>query len=304
MEERRGPWYLLTGLVLGLSFGLLYAWVFDPVEYVDTTPASLRTDFKDRYRSLIAAAYMSNADLVRAQARLELLGDQNIFQTLAEQAQRTLGEGNSPDDSRALGLLAVAIGQGTGQVKTNQPPFSPSAPSLTSTPAATATLPPQPTVSPTPRPSATPGITASLTLTLNPGTQTAIAQSSTGSFQPIPTRTPTATPGAPFILQESTKVCDPNLGEPLIQVLALDASGNQVAGAEIIITYDGGEDHIFTGLKPEIGPGYADFKMSPGVIYTVRPVDAGEIVNDLVAQECTEGGNTYLGGWSLIFAQP
>ena len=31
-QERRGPWYLLTGLVLGLAFGLVFAWVVSPVK--------------------------------------------------------------------------------------------------------------------------------------------------------------------------------------------------------------------------------------------------------------------------------
>ena len=114
MEENRGAWYLLTGVVLGLVLGLVIIWL-RPVEYVDTSPSSLRADFKDRYRALIAAAYLSDGDVVRARARLELLGDTDAFRALAEQAQRTLAEGNSPQESRALGLLAVALNPAGGQ---------------------------------------------------------------------------------------------------------------------------------------------------------------------------------------------
>ena len=74
-QRERGPWYLLTGLIIGVVFGVLYAWLVSPVEYVDTPPASLRADFKDQYRVMIAAAYMANGDLLRARARLDLLQD-------------------------------------------------------------------------------------------------------------------------------------------------------------------------------------------------------------------------------------
>ena len=47
---------LLIGLVLGAAIGLLYAWVISPVTYVDASPDILRADYKEQYRSAIAAA--------------------------------------------------------------------------------------------------------------------------------------------------------------------------------------------------------------------------------------------------------
>ena len=35
-DEERGHWYLLTGLILGFVLGLLYAWLVQPVKFVDT----------------------------------------------------------------------------------------------------------------------------------------------------------------------------------------------------------------------------------------------------------------------------
>lgn len=66
MTENRGPWYLVTGLLLGLGVGLLLAWVILPVPYVASTPVSLRSDFKDEYRYLIASAYTATGNLERA----------------------------------------------------------------------------------------------------------------------------------------------------------------------------------------------------------------------------------------------
>lgn len=109
MKEKRGQWYLLTGILVGFLAGLAVAWIVQPVEYVDTSPASLRSSYKEYYRILIATSYAASGDLVRAKARLELLGDEDPLQALTEQAQRTLAGGSSPDEARALSLLAAAL---------------------------------------------------------------------------------------------------------------------------------------------------------------------------------------------------
>ncbi len=110
-EDERGNWYLLTGVVLGIILGILFAWVISPVKYVDTAPESLKDEFKDQYRVLIASAYVANGDLVRAKARLELLDEADIYLVVAEQAQQMLAEGGSVEEAQALGRLALALGQ-------------------------------------------------------------------------------------------------------------------------------------------------------------------------------------------------
>jgi len=74
MRTRRVGWEWLIALILGFGLGLAYAWVFSPVKYVDAEPMALRDNFKDHFRSAIAAAFASNGDLERARARLSLLG--------------------------------------------------------------------------------------------------------------------------------------------------------------------------------------------------------------------------------------
>lgn len=331
-REERGPWYLITGLLLGLVIGVAYAWLVQPVEYINTSPASLRQDFKDRYRALIAAAYMANSDLVRARARLELLQEADLYQALAGQAQRTLAEGRSPDEARALGMLAVAIGQppadpGSGGLPASggtplaSPGASPSppllAPSLTSTPTLASTLAFTITQS-IPfetQAAATSAITGSLVVspTLQiPGTtaptltpRPAITRLPTRTPTPLPTRTPTPTQGAPFVLDSLRQVCDKDLVAPLLQVEALDAAGEPVFGVEVQVQWSGGQDRFFTGLKPEIGPGYGDFTMTPGVVYLVQIAGGGQPVPDLTAPECEDsGGARYWGSWRLLFVQP
>jgi len=120
--ERRGYWYLLTGLVIGLVAGLVYAWLINPVDYVNTIPSSLREDYRDQYRLMIALAYATNNDLVRASERLKLLKDDDPVRTLTEQAQRILAEDGSMEDARSLGALATALQQNIIQPTTSPEP--------------------------------------------------------------------------------------------------------------------------------------------------------------------------------------
>jgi hypothetical protein len=313
--ERRGPWYLLTGLAIGVALGLLYAWVFQPVQYTDTVPASLRADFKDQYRALIAAAYLGNGDLLRARARLELLKDENMFRALSEQAQRTLAQQGPDADARALGLLAIALGQAppgpaiaiTQQRLTPlaQPTRTESAllPSATTAPEAA-----QPTgisIAPTQEQPTQPATSAI------PASPAVASATQTGAPSPIPTDTLqptlsfTATPGGPFLLLSQEKLCETPLAAPLVQIQALDRFNNPVAGVPVIVTWAGGEDRFFTGLKPEKGQGYADFAPASGTLYTLRLGENGEVVNNLAGLMCTPtSGAPYWGAWLLKFVQP
>ena len=108
--DRRGSWYLLTGVVLGAVLGLVYSWEISPVKYVDAPPSALRADYKDDYRVLIALAYTYSQDLLRAEGRLAQLKDDQTAQTLSMQAQRALADGSSPEEVRALNSLLEALG--------------------------------------------------------------------------------------------------------------------------------------------------------------------------------------------------
>lgn len=281
-------WYfggLFLALLLGLGAGLAYAWVVSPRPLNNASPALLRADFKDQYRFAIAAAYAASSNLPRAQARLSLLGDEDPAEALNAQAQRSLARGDFADADR-LAALALAIQAGAPVtpagvgIETSEPP-PPVVPSstelsfvLTETPEALETAPP-----------------AAPPLIL--------------SAPPRPTRTPPPTPGAPFRLIGQDTVCDPNLPEGLLQIIVLNASRRQMPGVKIIVTWDTGGEEIFTGFKPELGNGYADFLMTPGVSHAVQLALGSEIAVNLVPPACrTSSGESYLGGYKLTFQQP
>jgi len=266
---RRSNWYLLTGLLLGLSLGLVYSWVLNPVKFVDTAPAALRADFKDQYRILIAAAYQDTGDLARSESRLALLGDPDPTTALTSQAQHLLLAGDPSNSALALAILAQAIQQ---KAAAGVPP---AATSLAQT---------------------------TMLSTYPAGTS---ASALAASLTPRPSPTPSATPGAPFAVLKQETVCKTNLPQGLLQVEVRNATGGPVPGAEIVISWNGGEDHFFTGLKPELGSGYADYKMAPGITYTLQLATNSASVSGLTAPGCpAEGGKTFWGGIQLVYQQP
>jgi hypothetical protein len=285
MNWKQNIWLWVVGLVLGFSLGLYYAWKISPVKYVDTVPLSLKEEYKDAYRLVVGSAYLANGDLARAQARLTQLGDTDPLAALAAQAQRMLAAGQPPESIRPLAGLAAAL-KGNDAIESPTPALIADASGMTFTPPPDAIQTATGTREPTP--------------TTNADTPTALPTTT-----PRPTRTPTPTMGAPFVLASQETLCNTLLQAGVLQVFVNNSSDDPVAGAEIVISWNGGENHFFTGLKPELGDGYADFLMTPGTVYAVRLAAGGSPVTDLTAPSCKdERGETFWGGIRLIFKQP
>ncbi|HEY3312633.1 MAG TPA: hypothetical protein VGK00_13410 [Anaerolineales bacterium] len=295
MNEKKGFWYLLSGLVLGLGMGLLVSWVLAPVEFVDTTPASLRTDFKDEYRFLIASAYAADNDLPRAQARLGTLGNSNPVKALGEQSQRMLGNGVPMADVQLLADLSTDL--------QSQPTEAPSA-----TVDATANSFATPTNLPTATASNTPTVTPEVPAT--PSEAPTSEETATPTPRPIstlaarPSAAPSPTPASPFKLAKRATFCEPDQ-QGLLRVYLSDPAGKPVAGVELVITWLNGEDHFFTGLKPELGYGYADYQMTKNVEYALSIPGGGAQVSGLNTPNCPiQQGGSFPGGIRLDFKQP
>ena len=278
MDQNRGNWYLLTGLILGLILGVVYSWVISPISQVDTHPSLLRTDYKDIYRSLISRAYQSNNNLPRAEARLELMGDDEPALALAAQAQRFLAEGGDNEMAIILANLSAAI-QNAELANNPVPPTVTAAdPEITST--------------------------ASPETAENDGNSPEATAATTEHPDWTPTPAPTESP--PFILQDSSPICDPTLGESLIQVIATNGAGDGIPGVAIQIALGTDPNEVFyTGLKPELGLGYADFSAEPGLTYQVEIPDSGLIVPEIEVPTCqNESEESYWGSWEIYITHP
>jgi hypothetical protein len=286
---------IILTLLIGFGLGLAYAWLLSPVTYVDAHPALLRADFKDQYRIIIAASYASNKDLPRAQARLNLLGDADPISELSAQAQRMLASGESFENARPLAQLATDLQQGYVSE-----PFTP-------TPFPTFNTPNAQFTSTSTESETQPEVSEEATFTPAAPTvffdQTPITPVIQSTLTPRPTFTPTAGPGSPFVLMSQETVCDPALSK-VMQFILLNSKREQMPGAEIIVTWSQGEDRFFTGFKPELGNGYADFLMEPNTTYNIRVVTGGAFVPDVRTPDCTDpNGTAYPGGILLTFQQ-
>jgi len=288
---KRFPWNILFAFLVGLGIGLAYAWIIAPQHLVDSEPGTLRVDFKDQFRELIAASFAATGNLPRALARLEILSNENPVESLNAQAQREIANGQFTQADQ-LAALASVLENGT-----NFPPQS--APTNNVLVEVTS----EPSITPFPSPA---DIPLAITETLESiETQSSTPHPIPNTATPRPTRTTLPTQGPPFQLTGLDTICDPNLPDNLLQVIVYNANRRQLAGIKVIVTWDSGEEEFYTGLKPELGNGYADFTMTAGTFYTVQLGLGSEISTDITSPTCqAENGETYLGGYKAIFQQP
>ena len=273
MRREGGYLFVVTALIIGLGLGLLISLVISPVNYQNVSPSMLKPADKDLYRAMIALSFNARGDMGRAQARLGLLEDENPQVGLAAQAQQSIAQGKPAEEARSLALLAAALGKGP-QLPWYYPP-NPSSPYRH-----------QP-----------------LLLRITPTLDIPVTRPTNPPLPPAPLPSPTA--GEAYVLKDRTNnICDVEFSQ-ILQVYVIDKAGKSVPGAEVIVSWSDGEDHFFTGMKPAIDVGYADFKMDVDVPYNVRMANGGQTSTNIVAPNCKlDSGMEYKGGVKLIFGAP
>ena len=75
---------VVAGLFIGLISGLVYGWLIDPVEYMDTQANSLRIDYRTDVILMVATIYAREHDMEAAIARLYLLENDDVGSLVAE----------------------------------------------------------------------------------------------------------------------------------------------------------------------------------------------------------------------------
>jgi hypothetical protein len=263
--------------VLGLAAGLFITWQLWPVEYYNTDPIDLRQEHKDDYVVMIAAAYAQDSDLETAASRLEILGFEEPTQVVLGLFQR-YGEAGYTEETRSLARLAYDLGiEDVALLPYIEQPTSTPEPTATPEPTPTETVAPPPTVTPTevpPEPTATatetpPEPTATVT-----ATEPAPPPTNTPTAPPEDTPTPTVAVDFDYQLVERSDLgCTSDGDGDYILVQVNDENGRGVAGVEVLVKGSGVEDTFFTGLKPEVDPGFADFLVTAPGTYTVEVMD-------------------------------
>jgi hypothetical protein len=274
---RRFPWVaLLIGFLLGLIGGLIYAWFLNPVKWVDVAPDRLNAQDQQAYILLISEAYLQDFNLARAQARLQSLGVHDIASVVATQADSAFLRGDDNHQVYALTVLAEALGA------------QPLAASVFSGTAIPTAVPPQIMITLPPLPTSTPTDTPAPTST---------------PF--IPTSTPSVSAVASLALISLQTVCEDDQPAGRIEVYVYDELGQGVPAVRVVVAWGENQEAFFTGLKPDIDPGYADFQMEPDQSYSVVLDQLAEPVTGLTSSACTTpAGQTSMLTYQLIFAPP
>ncbi len=277
MDRRLWPLFLLSGLALGLSLGLVFTWLIDPVQYYDTPPDHLRADLNDEYILLICEAYAADHDWVAAQRRLASLDDPDIAAAILDVTERAIASGKPISTIRHLASMAAELGISSPSLAYFLPtlPANPSPTVQQAIATFTPTAPPMPTVTMTPQP--TP--------------------------QPTETPQPTLTPSLHYKLLAQQQICDQDHPDPLLQVVVTDSQGDGVSGERIVVSWTDHETSLYTGFKPELGSGYGDLIIEPGISYAVRLAAGSETVSDIQTDSCTSGTGTQLLSIRLIFEE-
>ena len=280
LSSRRAA--LIIGLAVGLALSLVYTWAIAPVELVSTYPALLRTDYRWDWIRLVALSYVADGDLERAHARLDGLEQQDVTDTIQALIEEYASAGRPAGTLRRLAALAEALDVYTPAMLVYlHTPTSPPTPA--------STLSPMPTLTPTPT----------------------LPRSHTPTLSPTPTRkptrtprplTPTPTPLPPFQLTQQEQICEPEQ-TPHIEIVVRDEHGAGLDGVVVWLMWPGGADRAVTGLKPQHGAGYADFRAELDVGYTFSIGELGmPLVTDLRIEPCPaqKGKELLPGSWRIV----
>ena len=267
--------YLLLGLIVGLIVGLIYAWLLDPRAFIQSTPARLDEQYREEYIFLVSQNYARTGDWGAAAQRLQALEDPELAEHVALLFEAYLRRGAPAGHVRNLARLTERVGGESPALALFAP--TPHRPQVTATSTATPT--PLPTATATRPPTNTPRPTTTATAT------------------PLPT----ATPRPVYRLLSQERLCSAAGPQPLIAVEVVDPSLEPLPGVEIIVTWQGGEDHFFTGFQPDEGVGYGDFTMAEGISYAVHVAEGSPVISGLRVEPCSLASGGHAGGWRLTF---
>lgn len=96
-------------IIFGIALGLLYGWLIDPVDFVDTTPNTLRADYKADYVLMVAEIYSIDRNAEGAVNRLVFLGEPSPVDGVENAMIFAVDAGYAAEDLRKLRDLSDAL---------------------------------------------------------------------------------------------------------------------------------------------------------------------------------------------------
>lgn len=273
---------VMLGLLIGTAVGLYISWGLWPLEDYASTPAQVKREYIPDYMVLIAERYMFDGDLPAAKARLSELGVPEPAQAVADLAGQYIREGREVGKIRALAQLAYGLGTATSGLAIYINPAG--------VPTATPTSPPSPTA------------VSSPTFTPIPA-ETPAVPTSAPAASPTPVPSPTAG-RLVFWLTERRRICGQGEGPGRIEIFVKDDEGQPYPNVAVELAWADGQETMYTGLKPERGLGYADFRLEDRAqAYAVQLAGSEERVEGLTGDPRAAGcppGAGYV-SWQLTF---
>jgi hypothetical protein len=257
---RSARFIFLAGLIAGLACGLSYAWLINPLNRSQTGPAQLSRAEQDSYILLVSEAYAADGDWSAVERRLAALNDPIVPGRVVELMEKAVREQHSLPQAQHLAALARDLGASSAAVPLFAPPIAPP-------PAAVATI-------TTSRETAARATSAP-------------ARSTADEEEAAPATQAAVMPDA-FELLGSELNCD-GAAVARLAFFVEDGLGAPRPGAAIMVRWEEGADTFYTGMRPEIDPGFADFEMTPGVVYAVIGPDGKALLSDLQTEPCADG---------------
>ncbi|MDQ7033278.1 MAG: hypothetical protein Q9P01_00120 [Anaerolineae bacterium] len=102
---------LIIGGLVGLGGGLVYGWVIDKAEYIDSPMSGLAQSYQNDYTLMIAAGYAVDQDVDAAIDRLRRLGMDNVPIYVQEMTERYITNSGDIEDIRLLVALSEGLGR-------------------------------------------------------------------------------------------------------------------------------------------------------------------------------------------------
>lgn len=100
---------IAIAIIIGITLGLLYGWVVDPIEYTDVPPNILREDYRVDYVLMVAEAYQNEVDPETAVRRLAILGSESPATITVSALEYANHNGFTQDEILALQNLLTAV---------------------------------------------------------------------------------------------------------------------------------------------------------------------------------------------------
>jgi len=118
------------------------------------------------------------------------------------------------------------------------------------------------------------------------------------AYLPTPSPTSTRKSELSFRLLESVDLGCGEFPEGLIMVYVQDSEGSGIPNVELKVSGPEGEDLFYTGLKPLVDVGYADFAFFIPGEYNVQVTEGSSQVARVTAKPCGRGSHR---AWRVVF---